>query len=105
MLSESETKNLAELKRDLEERISRVEKELNFLKLSLRLVDEARVAYSIISAKVKRLGEALGPSLSVEKMIHTYLVSGNVDPNVLMALMDKWLVLNFEAVKAGGVER
>jgi len=41
MLSESETKNLAELKRDLEERTSRVERELNFLKLLLRLVDEA----------------------------------------------------------------
>ena len=40
-MSESETRNLVELKRDLEERISRVERELNLLRLSLRLVDEA----------------------------------------------------------------
>jgi len=40
-LSEAETRNLAELKKDLEERISKAEKELNFLKASLKLVDEA----------------------------------------------------------------
>jgi hypothetical protein len=46
LLSESETKNLAELKKDLEERISRAEKELNLLRLSLKLVDEALTAIS-----------------------------------------------------------
>lgn len=45
-MSESETKNLAELKKDLEERISRTERELNLLRLSLKLVDEALAAVS-----------------------------------------------------------
>ncbi|MBM5806055.1 MAG: hypothetical protein FJZ49_08365 [Candidatus Verstraetearchaeota archaeon] len=45
-MSESETKNLAELKKDLEERISRAERELNLLKLSLKLVDGALTAVS-----------------------------------------------------------
>ena len=40
-MSDSETRNLAELKRDIEERISRIEKDLANLKLSLKLVDEA----------------------------------------------------------------
>lgn len=39
--SDQETKALAELKKDLEERIARAEKELAFLRTSLKLVDEA----------------------------------------------------------------
>jgi hypothetical protein len=40
-LSESETRTLAELKKDLEERIARSEREIGLLKVSLKLVDEA----------------------------------------------------------------
>jgi len=40
-MSETEIKNLAELKRELEERILRAEKELLYLRTSLKLVDEA----------------------------------------------------------------
>jgi hypothetical protein len=42
-LSEAENRNLAELKRDLEERIAKSEKDLALLRLSLKLVDEALV--------------------------------------------------------------
>ncbi|MEM3365999.1 MAG: hypothetical protein QXQ64_09125 [Candidatus Bathyarchaeia archaeon] len=40
-MSEQDTKTLAELKKDLEEKIVKAEKELAFLKTSLKLVDEA----------------------------------------------------------------
>lgn len=45
-MSVSDTKNLAELKKDLEERISKAERELNLLKLSLKVVNEALTAVS-----------------------------------------------------------
>jgi hypothetical protein len=47
VLSESETRDLAELKKDLEDRITRAEKELSLLRLTLRLVDEvlAKVSF------------------------------------------------------------
>jgi hypothetical protein len=45
-LSDSDIRNLAELKKDLEERISRAERELNLLKLSLKVVNEALTAVS-----------------------------------------------------------
>ena len=67
--------------------------------------DEARFAYSMMAARMKELTESLDPSLSIEKMIHTYLMSGNVDPNVLMSLLDKWLTLKFEAIKAEAIEQ
>jgi len=41
LTSDQETKALAELKKDLEERIAKAEKELAFLRTSLKLVDEA----------------------------------------------------------------
>lgn len=40
-MSEQETKILADLKKELEEKIAKAEKELAFLKTSLKLVDEA----------------------------------------------------------------
>ncbi|MGC8937051.1 MAG: hypothetical protein ACP5KV_06815 [Candidatus Methanomethylicaceae archaeon] len=40
-MSEQETKILADLKKELEEKIAKAEKELAFLKASLKLVDEA----------------------------------------------------------------
>lgn len=42
-MSEAENRNLAELKRDLEERIAKSEKDLAQLRLSLKLVDEALI--------------------------------------------------------------
>lgn len=41
VLSEMEIKNLADFKRELEERIIKTEKEMQYLKTSLKLVDEA----------------------------------------------------------------
>jgi len=45
-MSESEVKNLAELKKELEERIQKEEKELAYLRTSLKLVDEALASTS-----------------------------------------------------------
>lgn len=45
-MSDLEVKNLAELKRELEERIQKTEKELQYLKTSLKLVDEALASTS-----------------------------------------------------------
>ena len=45
-MSELEVKNLAELKKELEERILKAEKELIYLKTSLKLVDEALTSTS-----------------------------------------------------------
>lgn len=74
-MSDSDTKVLADLKRDLEEKITKTEKELNLLKVSLRLVDEAltRVSFRPASKLVeeekkvaveatKATVEAAGPS-------------------------------------------
>lgn len=45
-MSEMEVKNLAEFKRELEERIVKTEKEMSYLKTSLKLVDEALASTS-----------------------------------------------------------
>jgi len=63
--------------------------------------DEARVAYSLIAAKLKELTESLDPKIRLEKMIHTYLASGNVDANVLTTLIDKWLNVEVVGLKTG----
>ena len=63
--------------------------------------DEARVAYSLIAAQLKELTESLDPKVRLEKMIHTYLVSGNVDATVLTTLIDKWLSIEVVGLKAG----
>jgi len=57
-LSESETKELAELKRSLEEKVSRLEKELALCRINLKLIDEALAKVSFKPAS--RLVEA-GP--------------------------------------------
>jgi hypothetical protein len=67
--------------------------------------DEARAAYAFAVAKLKQLEKALDPALSVEKMIHTYLMSGNVDPNVFSQLMDNWLELRLNIVKMEAIEK
>jgi hypothetical protein len=63
--------------------------------------DEARVAYSLVAAQLKELTESLDPKVRLEKMIHTYLASGNVDASVLTTLIDKWLSIEVVGLKAG----
>lgn len=84
-LSEMEVKNLAELKRELEDRIIKAEKELLYLKTSLKLVDEAlantsfKPASKLVQAAVEpqRIqdgrvpGELKAPELAVSKTIPT----------------------------------
>ncbi len=65
--------------------------------------DEARVAYSLVAAQLKELTESLEPKIRLERMIHTYLASGNVDANVLTTLIDKWLSIEIVGLKAGAM--
>jgi arsenate reductase-like glutaredoxin family protein len=67
--------------------------------------DEARAALRYAVAKLKQLEKALDPVLSVEKMIYTYLMSGNTDHNVFSMLMDKWLELRLEMVRMEAIEK
>ncbi|MGA2572611.1 MAG: hypothetical protein ABSF36_00220 [Candidatus Methanomethylicaceae archaeon] len=55
-MSDAETRNLAELKKDIEERIAEAEKDLILLKTSLKLVDEAlaKVSFQPASKLVER---------------------------------------------------
>jgi hypothetical protein len=55
-LSDAETRNLAELKKDIEERIAEAEKDLILLRTSLKLVDEAlaKVSFQPASKLVER---------------------------------------------------
>jgi len=61
--------------------------------------DEARAAYSLVAAQLKNLMKNLDPKFRLEKMIYTYLLSGNVDPNVLTSLIDKWLSMEIAKVR------
>jgi hypothetical protein len=61
--------------------------------------DEARVAYSLVAAQLKELTESLDPKVRLEKMIHTYLASGNVDASVLTTLIEKWLSIEVAGLK------
>ena len=56
LLSESETRDLAELKKDLEERIAKAEKEISLLRLSLKLVDGvlAKVSFKPASKLIEQ---------------------------------------------------
>ncbi|MCQ5362038.1 MAG: hypothetical protein NO482_01255 [Candidatus Methanomethylicia archaeon] len=58
--SDQETRTLAELKKDLEEKIAKAEKELAFLKASLKLVDEAltRISFRPASRLVEETQKA-----------------------------------------------
>jgi hypothetical protein len=61
--------------------------------------DEARVAYSYVSAQLKSLMKEMEPKLRLERMINNYLLSGNVDPNVLTTLIDKWLAIEITEMR------
>jgi hypothetical protein len=61
--------------------------------------DEARFAYSLVAAQLKELTESLDPKVRLEKMIHTYLASGNVDEGVLTSLIEKWISIEVKGLK------
>jgi len=60
--------------------------------------DEARAYSSVLRTRVDELVKQLTPRIRLEKMIQTYLFSGNVQEATLMSLLDKWLEM--EAVEA-----
>lgn len=61
--------------------------------------DEARVYASFMESRFEELATGLDPKMRLERMIHTYLLSGNVDANVLTALVDKWLSTELTGLK------
>lgn len=61
--------------------------------------DDARAYVTVLETERDDLMKNLDPKFRLEKMIHTYLFSGNVDPNTLMALIDKWLSIELAEVK------
>lgn len=61
--------------------------------------DGARAYATILETKVKELVESLDPKIRLEKMVQAYLFSGNVEPDVLMALIDKWLAMEVAELK------
>lgn len=61
--------------------------------------DEARVYASQLETQVDELTKNVDPKFRLEKMIHTYLFSGNVDSNTLMTLIDKWMSIELTEVK------
>ncbi|MCX8182033.1 MAG: hypothetical protein N3D12_02820 [Candidatus Methanomethyliaceae archaeon] len=65
-MSEQDTKTLAELKKDLEEKIVKAEKELAFLKTSLKLVDEALTKVSFRPAS-RLMEEVQKPPVEIPK--------------------------------------
>ena len=60
--------------------------------------NEARAYSTILQTRVNELVKQLTPRIRLEKMIQTYLFSGNVENDTLMSLLDKWLEM--EAVEA-----
>lgn len=61
--------------------------------------DEARAYSSLLETEVSSLKRNSDPKFRLEKMIHTCIFSGNVDPNTLMALIDKWLSIELAEIK------
>jgi len=53
--------------------------------------DEARSYACVLETKFGALAKQIDPKFRLERMIHTYLLSGNVAPETLMSLIDKWL--------------
>lgn len=61
--------------------------------------DGARMYASTLEVSRDELMKNLDPKIRLERMIISYLLSGNVDPNVLTPLIDKWLSLELEEIK------
>jgi len=62
--------------------------------------DEARAYASLLETKLEELTKNMEPKVRLERMIHTYLLSGNVDADVLTRLIDKWLSLEMGELKS-----
>lgn len=62
--------------------------------------NEARVAYSLAVAQLKDQQRRLEPRKSLERLIYTYIVSGNTDGNVLTTLIDKLLTMEMGKVQS-----
>lgn len=63
------------------EHINRVEGERDF----------ARGEYIRLASEMQKLSEQLDPPFRLEKMIHNYILSGAVDPKVLIPMIREWL--------------
>ena len=61
--------------------------------------DEARAYASVMEAKVEDLLKGLDPKMRLEKMIQVYMLSGSVEPDTLIPLIDKWLGMEITEVK------
>ncbi len=61
--------------------------------------DEARAYSTILESRVNKMLKSLDPKFRLEKMIQTYLFSGNVDPDTMDRLLDKWLAMEVTEVK------
>jgi hypothetical protein len=65
--------------------------------------DEARAAYAYAVAKMREVTRAVercvDPMVRLERVIMAYLAGGNVDPNVLAVLLDRWLGIEAERVR------
>lgn len=72
------------------EHIKRLEDERN----------EARAAYSLVAAQLRELQRNLEPRKTLERLIHSYIVSGNTDGNVLTALIDKLLSMEMHELQS-----
>lgn len=61
--------------------------------------DEARVAWALVVAQAKKFAKYMEPKAGLERMIHTYLLSGRrVDPNIMAVLVEKWLSIEVTKV-------
>ena len=65
--------------------------------------DEARSYASILEVKTNELVQQIDPKLRLEKMIVTYLLSGRVEPDTLMSLIDKWMSMEMAEIKVGAI--
>ena len=61
--------------------------------------DEARAYASLMEGKLDELAKHMDPRLRMERMIHTYLLSGGSDTEILTSLLDKWLAMEVTDVK------
>lgn len=60
--------------------------------------DEARAYVTTMETNVETLRKQLEPKARLEQMVYTYLLSGSVDPDVLISLIDKWLQMEIPSL-------
>jgi len=66
--------------------------------------DEARAYSTVLKTQVEELLKNMDPKFRLERMIQAYLLSGGVDANILMTLIDKWLAIEWEEIRIEGLE-